>query len=170
MKKLVLGLCLIFFSAMAENVWAIGFVQRNAAVPQSPQSTVTVTYTGAQIAGDLNVVVVGWNDGTALVSSVTDSKGNLYTLAVGPTVIAGTASQSIYYAKNIAAAAAGGNIVTVQFNTSAAYADVRILEYAGIDTASPVDVTAANRGNTATSDSGLAVTTNANDLIFGANM
>ena len=83
---------------------AITFVQRNFATPQSPQSSVSVTYTAAQTAGNLNVVAVGWNDSTAVVNSVTDSKGNVYTRAVGPTAVAGQLSQSIYYAKNIAAA------------------------------------------------------------------
>jgi len=50
-----------------------------------------------------------------VVSAVTDSKGNTYARAVGPTVQSGYASQSIYYAKNIATAAAGTNSVTVTF-------------------------------------------------------
>ncbi|MGO8669865.1 MAG: hypothetical protein ACLQVD_00615, partial [Capsulimonadaceae bacterium] len=62
-----------------------------------------MTFTSAQTAGNLNVVVVGWNDTTATVSSVTDSRGNVYTLAVGPTVLSGQFSQAIYYAKNIQA-------------------------------------------------------------------
>ena len=104
---------------------------------------VKVTFTAAQTAGDLNVVVVGWNDSTATVSSVTDRKGNAYTRVVGPTTISGVLSQSIYYAKNIAAAAAGANIVTVTFSTAADYPDIRILEYSGADPSNPVDVTAA---------------------------
>src|ERR1043165_9011225 len=48
---------------------AIGFVQGSYATPQSPQSLVSVTFTSAQQVGDLNVVVVGWNDTTAAVSS-----------------------------------------------------------------------------------------------------
>ena len=147
----------------------IGYVQGNYATPQTPQTTVNVTFTAAQIAGDLNVVVVGWNDSTATVSAVTDTSGNIYTRAVGPTVQAGLASQSIYYAKNIAAAA-GGNIVTVTFSTVAAYPDIRILEYSGADPNNPVDVTAASSGNSATSNSGSATTTNAADLLFGANL
>ncbi|MGB7603108.1 MAG: hypothetical protein WBM24_22595, partial [Candidatus Sulfotelmatobacter sp.] len=43
------------------------FVQQNYATPQSPTATVAVAYTTAQTAGDLNVVVVGWNDTTATV-------------------------------------------------------------------------------------------------------
>ena len=38
-------------------------------------------------------------------------------------------------------------MVTVQFNVPAQYADIRILEYAGIDTVNPVDVTAARTGS-----------------------
>ena len=45
-------------------------------------------------AGDLNVVIVGWNDATTQVSSLTDSNGNVYHLAVGPTVLTGPRSRS----------------------------------------------------------------------------
>src|SRR5262249_41206970 len=106
----------------------ITFVQVNSTTPQSSPSSVSVSYNAAQTAGDLNVVVVGWNDGTHTVSSVADSKGNVYSLAVGPTVFSGL-SQSIYYAKNIAAAAAGANTVTVTFNGATPFPDIRILEY-----------------------------------------
>ncbi|MGD0436794.1 MAG: IPT/TIG domain-containing protein, partial [Bryobacteraceae bacterium] len=148
----------------------ITYVQGNSATPQSSQTSVAVTFTAAQVAGDLNVIVVGWNDSTATVTSVTDKSGNAYTLAVGPTVQSGTASQSIYYAKNIAAAAAGVNVVTVTFSSAAAYPDIRILEYSGADPTNPVDVTAASSGSSATSSSGAVTTTNATDLLFGANL
>src|SRR5215813_771364 len=104
-------------------------VQVNYATPQTPQTSVSVPFTKAQTAGNLNVVVVGWNDATAVVTSVTDTKGNSYQLAIGPTVQAGTATQSIYYAKNILAAAANANSVRVGFNIGAAAADIRVLEY-----------------------------------------
>jgi Protein of unknown function (DUF4038)/IPT/TIG domain/Putative collagen-binding domain of a collagenase len=149
---------------------AVTYVQGNYATPQSAQTTVNVTFTGAQSAGDLNVVVVGWNDTTATVSSVTDRSGNSYTLGVGPTLFSGFLSQSIYYAKNIASAGAGANTVTVTFLSGATSADIRILEYSGADPTNPVDVTAANSGNSTTTSSGSATTSNPTDLIFGANM
>jgi len=149
---------------------AISYVQGNSATPQTPQTTVNVVYAAGQIAGDLNVVVVGWNDSTAVVSGVTDSSGNTYTLAVGPTVQSGFGSQSIYYAPNIASAAAGTNTVTVTFASAATSPDIRILEYSGADPINPVDATAANSGNSTTSNSGSASTTNATDLILGANL
>ena len=146
------------------------FVQVNSAVPQSTAvSSVSVTFTAAQTAGNLNVVVVGWNDTTAAVTSLTDTAGNSYVRAIGPTLGAGL-SQSIYYAKNIVAAAAGANRVTVVFSPAAAYPDIRILEYRGIDSVNAVDVTAGAVGNSASSNSGAVTTTNANDLLFGANM
>jgi hypothetical protein len=158
------------FAGITQAATTISFVQANSADPQSPQTSVAVKFNAAQGAGDLNVVVVGWNSSTATVASVSDTKLNPYTLAVGPTVIAGVAAQSIYYAKNIAAAAAGTNTVTVTFSIAAAYPDIRILEYSGADPASPVDVTAAASGSSATSSSGTVTTTNAADLLFGANL
>ena len=96
---------------------APAFVQSNYAVPQTPQTTVVVPFPGAQTAGNLNVVVVGWGDTVAHAITVTDSRGNAYTKAVGPTLNTrrGAAAQSIYYAANIVAAGAGANSVTVGF-------------------------------------------------------
>ena len=141
---------------------AIGFAQVAAAVPQSPTATVNVTYPGAQTAGDLNIVVVGWNDTTATVQSVKDSAGNNYHAAIGPTSGTGL-RQSIYYAANIVG---GSNTVTVTFSQSAASPDVRILEYRGVTT---LDVTAGASGSGTAANSGAATTTVANELIFGAN-
>ena len=141
---------------------AISFAQVAAATPQSPTATVALVYPGAQTLGDLNIVVVGWNDTTATVQSVKDSAGNNYSLAIGPT--SGTAlRQSIYYAANIAG---GSNAVTVTFTQAAVFPDVRILEYRGVTT---LDARAGARGSSTAAKSGAATTTGANELIFGAN-
>ena len=142
---------------------AISFGQVAAATPQSPTATVAVTYPAAQTAGDLNVVVVGWNDTTATVQSVKDSAGNTYSLAIGPTTGTGL-QQSIYYAASIVG---GNNTVTVTFSQAAAFPDVRVLEYRGVTT---LDVTAGASGSSTAANSGAATTTSANELIFGANM
>ncbi len=142
---------------------AISFSQVASATPQSPTATVPVSYPAAQTAGDLNVVVVGWNDMTSTVQSVKDSAGNNYSLAIGPTSGTGM-QQSIYYAANIAG---GSNTVTVTFSEAAAYPDVRILEYRGV---TGVDVTAGASGSSTAANSGAATTTSANELIFGADM
>src|SRR4029077_13094168 len=138
---------------------AISFGQVAAATPQSTTATVPVTFPGAQTAGDLNIVVVGWNDTTAAVQSVKDSAGNTYSLAIGPTSTTGL-QQSIYYAAPIVG---GSNTVTVTFNHAAAYPDVRILEYRGVTT---LDAKAGASGNSATANSGAATPPSANELIF----
>src|SRR6266403_2241207 len=144
------------------------FVQGNSgpSTIQSSNSSVAVSYLNPQTAGNLNIVVVGWGDTTSSISSITDTQGNTYTPAVGPTSTTGL-QQSIYYAKNIIG---GSNKVTVTFNQAAAYPDVRVLEYSGADTTNPLDVTAGASGTWLTGNSGSATTTSANDLVFGAGM
>ncbi len=123
----------------------ISFVQVNAATPQSATSSVTVPFKVAQTAGNLNIVVVGWNDTTTTIQSVMDNLGNQYVLAAGP--VQGTGlTQSIYYAKDILG---GNNSVIVTFSKSASFPDVRVLEYSGADTANPLDVVASASGNSA---------------------
>jgi hypothetical protein len=158
-----------FTVATSEPV-TIAFVQSNYSTPQTPQATVTVPYTQAQTAGNLNVVIVGWSDTTAQVQSVTDTQGNAYVTAVGPTVQTGVATQSIYYASNIAGAAANANAVTVTFSTAARFPDVRAAEYAGLDRINPVDGTAAAQGIGGPSSSGTLTTTHAPDLLVAANL
>ena len=144
--------------SQANGSWA----QVAAATPQSSVSTLSVGYPSAEAAGDLNIVVVGWNDATSTVRSVTDTAGNTYQLAVGPT--SGTAlRQSIYYASGIRS---GSDTVTVTFNQAAVNPDVRILEYRGVST---LDATAAASGSGTTASSGAATIHSNSELIFGAN-
>ena len=148
---------------------AISFVQQNSAVPQTAQSSVSVVYTTAQVAGDTNIVAIGWSDTTSSVTAVTDTKGNVYSPAVGPTRQTGIHSQAIYVAKNVVAAAAGANTVAVSFSAAVPYADVRILSYRGLDTSSPVEAVAGTVGTGTALNSGSVTTANANDLLFGAS-
>jgi hypothetical protein len=148
----------------------IAFIQSNSAVPHPSATTVAIPYSAPQNAGDLNVVVVGWNDSTTQVTSVADTNGNPYTLAVGPTVQIGVATQSIYYAKSIASAAANANIVTVTFNSPAIAPDIRIAEYSNVDPVNALDAAAAAQGSSLLSNSGTVTTASANDLLVGANL
>ncbi len=154
---------------VSETPATIQFVQVNSNEPQTTVVTLSAPYSAAQNAGDLNIVVVGWANTDTNVLSVTDTTGNRYALAVGPTLQTGIESQSIYFANNIAGAAAGANTVTVGFSAETAYVDLRILDYSGVDPLYPLDVTAAAQGTSATSASGPATTTVPNELIFGAN-
>src|SRR5437867_3758447 len=79
-------------------------------------------------------------------------------------------TRPLYYAKNIVASAAGANRLTVVFSPAARYPDVRIVEYSSIDSTTPVDTSVSAVGSSTTSNSGPAVTTNATDLLVGANI
>ena len=140
----------------------IAFVQVAASCPSSA-SSVALSYPRSQTAGNLNIVAVGWNDTSSSVKSVTDSLGNVYTLATGPVSGSGL-RQSIYYASGIKS---GTNKVTVTFNQTASVPDIRIVEYAGV---SALDKTAGNSGSGSTASCGSVTTTSAKELLFSANM
>ncbi|HEY0341841.1 MAG TPA: hypothetical protein VGC34_13620, partial [Steroidobacteraceae bacterium] len=105
LTKLVVIGSLSLFADRLSAATTPGYIQGNSATPQSPQQKVAVPFGGAQQAGDLNVVIVGWNDTTAAITTVTDQAGNVYKLAIGPTTSNGQISQSVYYCAGIAAAA-----------------------------------------------------------------
>lgn len=80
-------------------------------------ATIACNWGQAMAAGDAIVLGIGWPDSSSTVSSVTDTAGNSYASALGPT--SGTAlRQQIYYAQNITAAAAGANTTTATLSTS----------------------------------------------------
>ncbi|MGO9932943.1 MAG: fibronectin type III domain-containing protein [Steroidobacteraceae bacterium] len=158
---------LFFISGSARAAAGPAFVQVVAAVPQTKQTSVSVAFTKAQAAGDTNVIAIGWSDITSSIVSVTDSKGNVYSVAA-PMVRGTTQSQAIYYAKNITAAAANANTVTVTFNAPAAYVDLRASEYSGLDPSAPLDKFASASGSSATSTTPAVTTSFSSELIFGA--
>ena len=103
-------------------------------------------------------------------SRVADSRGNTYQRAVGPTVRRRRRHAEHLLRREHRRRASRrqhghGDILT----GGRVFADVRIAEYRGIATANPVDVTAGAQGSSTTSSSGAVTTTNANDLLVGAN-
>ena len=125
---------------------AIAFVQANAvALDNMSRSIINVPFKSPQVAGDLNVLVIGWYDTTVSLATVTDSSGNAYQLAGAPTSVTGSDPivQAIYYAPHIAAAAAEANVVTVTWDNPACAPDVRVVEFRGVDT---LDETAGSAG------------------------
>jgi hypothetical protein len=117
-----------------------------------------------QHAGNTNLVAVEWIDQTGTLTSLTDSAGNVYTLAVGPIQQVGQ-STALYYAKNIKAASA--NTITVTLSAAHPNIEVIAVEYAGLSTVDPFDVGAASFGSTTLADSGTMDTAFAQELIFG---
>lgn len=145
------------------------FVQVKSTTPQTPTTSVAVVMTTNQVAGNMNVVVVGRSpapNGTiSTVTGVTDTRGNTYT-AVNALGL-GAIRQSMYYAKNIGA---GANTITVTFDVAPNFPDVRVAEYSGLDTTAPLD---ANVGASAenqpaiSANSGTAMTNFPTELLVG---
>src|SRR4029450_932467 len=73
-----LGLCQAPLELEAQPT----FVQQAYTCPQLPQDTVSMGYDLPQTAGNLNILAIGWNDQGANITSVTDSAGNTYQVAV----------------------------------------------------------------------------------------
>jgi hypothetical protein len=146
------------------------FVQVTSATPSAAVSTASATFSQAQGAGDLVVLVIGWG-GTASLTGVSDSAGNGYaTTIVPPTHISAGITQAIYYAKGIGASQAGANTVTVTLDSTATPLDLRAVEYAGLDPVSPYDVGFAWGGRATTATSTAVNTTTARELVFGAGI
>ena len=146
----------------------VSFVQGAYGSAGAGAASVSATFGGAQAAGDLNLVFIGWSDTAASVSSVTDSLGNTYFLAAGNAQLSGVATQSLYYATNIFPGAANGNVVTVAFSGAATNPDLRIVEYSGASEANPIDVAVGASGTGDTASASLA-TINLNDLIVASD-
>lgn len=157
--------CPIDAGGYANSCECAPYVQGNGATATAEIGSLVVAYPGAQSAADLNIVVVDWT-GAAQVASILDASGNSYVLLSGTQ--SSNVSQSIYYAKNIAAA--GSNAVTVSFNTPVSGLVVRVIEYQGLDPANPIDTTVAAYGNGASADSGWVTTSSASDLLLGVGL
>jgi len=150
----------------------ITFVQVAAAAPSGSVATASVTFAKAQGAGDLIALAIGWGAATTsiTITGVSDSAGNGYTNAVGPTRISAGIAQSIYYAKAVAPAAAGANAIKVTFAAATTPVELCAVEYAGLDPSAPFDTAAAFGGRSTSANSGPVTTTTGRELVFGAGI
>jgi hypothetical protein len=162
MKRIMAGL--IFLMAAAAS-WAAALVQHNTAASGSV-SSLGVTYTSAQYAGDLNVITVNHGD-NVLITAVSDSTNGAYTLAAGPTYNGVGMGESVYYFPGTTAASAGSNTITVTFSAASSFVYLLVSEFSGIAVTNPIDVAVSNTGHSAGPTSGLARTENASDLLYG---
>ncbi len=139
----------------------VSYVTGNVNACSAMSCAVSLTSTNA---GDLIVLGLFVLDSTS-VNSVTDTQGNTYTLIGSPqTWSPYHFVERLYYAKNIKG---GANTTTVALSGSK-YMEVHLYDYSGLDTSSPLDVSATPQtGTSVTGTSGTLTTSNANDLLFG---
>ena len=147
-----------------DNTGTVRYVQGAVVTNFGGFSSVSAAFAQPQVQGHFNVIVVSWSDGLDQVSSVVDDQGNTYTSAVG---VSSAYSQSIYYAPNIRA---GTNTVTVTLSAKVPDPKLRVFEYAGLASASPVDRSSTSSSSGTNVKTGPITTTNAHDLLFSANV
>jgi hypothetical protein len=140
------------------------FVQSEAQGPGTGTSA-SITLPSASQSGNFTVVSFVVEPQTISIANVSDTKGNTYYLAVGPTPVSNWGELYTYYASNIA----GGSTITINitFSGTCQYETVYAAEYSGIKATSPLDQVASGYGNGAVLNSGSRTTTQAKELIFG---
>jgi hypothetical protein len=131
---------------------AIAFVQSvgNNAGYGPTSKTLALTFPSNNTAGNLIVLSVNWGNTGIQVSSITDTRGNVYTNITGQVRYGKGYPQSnqLYYAKNIPA---GANTINVTMTAKPSVVfEARAYEYAGLDTLSPLDKFSSATGTGAT--------------------
>jgi hypothetical protein len=141
-----------------------------AFVQVAANSATTATFPGPSNPGDLIVVSSYWSSQAVSVTSVTDTKGNTYNLAIGPTNWGGASYRgATYYASNIAG---GGAATTITITYSGAQGGTITFaaEYSGVATFNPLDQVSAQTGTGTVLNSGTVATGQGTELIYGFGM
>jgi hypothetical protein len=147
-------------SAIAAS--APAFVQQESARVTSGVA-IQVTLPKATAAGNLLVVYVAWDNSGPV--AVTDSRGNTYTSAVGPTKFSGDRTNAqIFYARS---SSNGTDKVTAALSSAISVAGtLYVHEYSGVDQSAPVIGATAGTGSSRAMSAGLLATGAANALLF----
>jgi PASTA domain len=167
-RHAIWSLLLIAMGIVGPTFAAGTYVQSSSQSGSGTRSTSMANFTAAQIAGNLNVVFIGWQGTSGNLISVFDSMGNAYT-RVNSVSYGSTATQVAYYAQNIVGAPAGKNTVTATFDMKVGNPDLRIVEYSGINPTRPLDASGGQATTGVLTSSGAVTTTNANDLLVASN-
>ncbi|OAI45958.1 hypothetical protein AYO44_12210 [Planctomycetaceae bacterium SCGC AG-212-F19] len=142
-----------------------GHVQTNAADVSSASNS--VAFTSATGSGDLVVAEISFNNNVNF-SSITDSQGNTWVqIGAEQNSTSFGIKSRLYYAKNIK----GGPLtVTSQLSGSAAFHELYIHEYTGLDPTNPLDAFSVNTATGSSFTSNNLTTTAANDLLYGVEI
>jgi len=132
------------------------------------QAEASITLPGPSTSGNLVIISFIYMDYSRTVESVTDSKGNVYNLALGPTHVGGNGwgNAYTYYARDIAGE---GDPITITVTLSGLADDVFDVfasEYSGMDISEPLDQTSPGSGSGTAMESGVKTTTGAPELIY----
>src|SRR6267142_41705 len=126
-------------------------------------TTSSLSFTGANAAGNLIAVCIRGGLSSSQVFTVVDSNGNTYRQASQVGFTASAVTLAIYYAENIKS---GANTVTVSETVSGPLR-LAILEYSGVAVANSLDASISATGVGSAPNSGNLTTTASGDLLLG---
>lgn len=163
-KYLLLFLSIAFLGFVSVAYAAPAFVQATSTNSGSTSKvSSTATFGSNTTAGNLIVVGFGYVSNTVNASSVTDSQGNVFTKAIGPTRQSAIPwSNYIYYATSTA----GGtkDVVNVRLSATAAFFRVFVHEFSGANTLDVIGSSTGTSGNLATA---AVITTQLQEAVLG---
>ncbi len=139
------------------------FVQAAASAASGTPSTLSLSFPANTTAGDLILVAFDYSSNVTS-SSVSDSRGNVFTEVGDQLTSPGGALTGVYYAKNIKG---GADTVTVTLSASSSFLELYLSEYSGVDPTNPIDAQAGASGSAGAVSSGTATTSVAGDIIYG---
>ena len=155
--------CDVLTSAQAAQVPV--FVQSSSSYTAAASVSSAQTNLPNQAAGNTNVVCVFFVNATGVVSSVTDSAGNIYTPILGP-IVQATDVCSMLFCSGIAACT--NNAVTAVFSQASTFAVIFVAEYSGIAPGSTaLDISGSSSSASGTAMTTSVTTTNASDIVIG---
>ncbi len=139
------------------------FVQAASGTETATATSLTGTFPAATTSGHLLVLSASvYTGGANRITSVTDSAGNIWT-RIGSYYVSGNRSDGeLWYSAN----AKSVTTVTVH-NASKTSVSLEALEFSGVATASPLDVSAGISKTSTAASSGTATSTAPNELAFG---
>jgi uncharacterized repeat protein (TIGR01451 family) len=153
----------INFTAQAVASSGIKLVQAKTNGNESGTASMSVAFTANNTAGNF-LIVTGTAARPARNISVSDSLGNIYSVAMGP--LTDTTQDVTLYIWYVSVCKGGANTVTIAPAGTSAL-EIHVSEWSGLATTNPVDVTAFATGTGAAVSSGSKTTTSNGDLVFG---
>lgn len=140
----------------------------------STGNSISIPAFGMEVVGEDLMVCWSFYAGAgagATIAGITDSEGNSYARAAGPTTgvgsVLGVYNQEIWYSAGLK----GGSNFTITATFSGSFNGEKAIscnEYTGVAAASPMDASASNIGDGANAATPQVTTLSANELVFSA--
>jgi hypothetical protein len=139
------------------------------AVANASGSTLALTVPAAGAsAGNHLIVALGTTDQPVTITGIADSRSNTYQVDVTKNNVAGGKSVMIASSKLTTSLQSGDTITATYSLGTCVQRRMAVYEFSGLHATTWFDVGNGTAATTASQDSGTAVTTSANALLFGA--